>query len=385
MYRFLRHAVAPVLALSMIGTAASAQHYTQTNLVANTAGVAPVTDPDLINPWGISRSSSSPWWISDNAAGVATLYNGAGTKEALTVTIPAAKSGAMGTPTGTIYNGSKTDFLLAPGAPALFLFSTLDGLIVGWNPATGAVAAAKNTDGSVYTGLTSASVNGQTRLYAANFSLGTVDIYDNAFHRIARGGSHHGGDHDGDRDDEGVFEDHRLPEHYVPFNVQTIGDDIVVTYALLEPGNQLETDGPGNGYVDIYSAGGRLLQRLEHGNWLNSPWGVALAPTDFGAYSHDLLIAQFAGAGSTQSSGYIAAYDMASGRFKGLLEDANGNPIAIVGIWAISPGNTSPSNLDPAGAPSAELYFTAGVNHQTAGLFGYLTAASTDPAKGNDQ
>jgi uncharacterized protein (TIGR03118 family) len=147
-----------------------------------------------------------------------------------------------------------------------------------------------------------------------------------------------------------------------------------------------ETDGPGLGYVDIYSSTGQLLQRLEHGNWLNAPWGVALAPLDFGLYSHDLLIAQFAGGGTTQSSGYIAAYDLVTGRFEGLLEDASGNPIAINGIWAISPGNTSPSNnLDTGSQPSAALYFTAGPNHGTGGLFGFLSAVSTDLTKGNDQ
>jgi hypothetical protein len=158
MSTFLRYAAGPALALSMVGTLASAQNYTQTNLVSNTSGVAPITDPALVNPWGMSRSSSSPWWIADNATGVSTLYNGAGTKLGLTVTIPAASSGSMGTPTGTIYNGSKTDFLLAPATPALFLFSTLDGSIVGWNPGVGAVAVVKTKDGSSYTGLTSAMV-----------------------------------------------------------------------------------------------------------------------------------------------------------------------------------------------------------------------------------
>jgi uncharacterized protein (TIGR03118 family) len=136
--------------------------------------------------------------------------------------------------------------------------------------------------------------------------------------------------------------------------------------------------------VDIYSAEGRMLARLEHGDWLNAPWGVALAPLDFGAYSHDLLVAQWGGGGTTQSSGYIAAYDVTSGRFKGLLEDATGSPLAINGIWAISPGNSG-NNYDTAGAPSAEVYFTAGPVHGTGGLFGYLTAVSADLIQGNDQ
>jgi uncharacterized protein (TIGR03118 family) len=370
MSKFLRHAAGPALALSMLGGVAFGQHYTQTNLVANTSGVAQATDSALVNPWGMARGSGSPWWVADNKTGLSTLYNGAGTKLGLTVTIPAATSGKTGEPTGIIYNGSPTSFLMA-GKPAVFLFCTLDGMIVGWNGTLGAMVTVKTTDGSSYTGLTSATVGGQARLYAANFTKGRVDVYDSGFHRIARG--------------EGLFRDDWLPDDYVPYNVQAIGDDIVVTYALHEEGNLFETDGPGLGYVDIYSSRGKMLMRLEHGDWLNAPWGVALAPLDFGMYSHDLLVGQFAGGGTTESSGYIAAYDMTTGRFKGLLEDTSGNPIAINGIWAISPGNSSPNNYDSAGAPAAELYFTAGPNHGSGGLFGYLTAASTDLVEGNDQ
>src|SRR5260370_4736110 len=123
--------------------------------------------------------------------------------------------------------------------------------------------------------------------------------------------------------------DERLPAHYVPFNVQAIGNDVVVTYALHSEGAQFETDRPGLGFVDISSSSGRLLQRLEHGDWLNAPWGVALAPLDFGRFSHALLIGQFAGGGDTQSSGFIAAYDLATGQFDGLLQDASGKPLAI--------------------------------------------------------
>jgi uncharacterized protein (TIGR03118 family) len=381
MKKFLHHAIWPLLALSMTAAVALGQHYNQTNLVANASGVAATTDPDLVNPWGMSRSSGSPWWTSDNATGLSTLYNGAGTKQGLIVTIPAAKSGGKGSPTGTIFNGSATDFLLAPSTPALFLFSTLDGLIVGWNPATGALAMAKTSDGSVYTGLTSARVDGKLRLFAANFTKGTVDVYDNAFHRIDRGGDHHGRGHD----DDGFFDDDQMPKNYAPFNVQAIGENIVVTYARNAPNSHGDSFGPGLGFVDIYSANGRLVQRLEHGSWMNGPWGVALAPTDFGAFSHTLLVAQFAGAGSTESSGTIAAFDLVTGRFKGQLLDASGNPIVIDGIWGISPGNASPNNYDSAGAPSAELYFAAGTNNQTGGLFGYLTAVSTELIQGNDQ
>src|SRR5712664_2382832 len=194
----VRFTASAVLALIM-GAACFGQHYTQTNLVSNASGVAPVTDPQLINPWGLSRMSGSPWWISDNATGLSTLYNGAGTKQSLIVTIPPSdpnnKNTPTGTPTGTIANSSQTDFLLAPGKPAIFLFSTIDGTIAGWNPtvavaqgaappSTQAVTVVKTTDGSSYTGLTSAFIDGKRYLYAANFTKGRVDVYDNAFQPV---------------------------------------------------------------------------------------------------------------------------------------------------------------------------------------------------------
>jgi uncharacterized protein (TIGR03118 family) len=385
------------------GSFADAQNYTQVNLVANTSGVAPVTDPHLVNPWGMSRSSGSPWWISDNGTGLSTLYNGAGVINSLVVTIPkanpASKTFPTGTPTGTIANGSPTDFVLAPGAAADFLFSTIDGTISGWNPTVGvasgstppstnAVVVVKTTDGSSYTGLTSATINGNRYLYAANFNKGTVDIYDNAFHKVNLRANNEDGNQDWDPDqgNNRPFIDERLPRDFVPFNVQAIGNDIVVTFVLHQEGNPLETDGPGLGYVDIFSSDGRLLRRLEHGDWLNSPWGVALAPLDFGTFSHALLIGQFAGGGTTEGSGTIAAYDFATGKFIGLIEDATGKPLAINGLWAISPGNSAVAgSYDPAGSPASELYFTAGPDRGTGGLLGYLKPVSTELTVGNDQ
>jgi len=377
------------------------QHYKQTDLVSNTGGAAPVADPQLINAWGLSRGPGSAWWVSDQATGMSTLYNGAGEKQSLVVTIPPAdltnKNTPKGSPTGTIFNGSQTDFLLAPGKPGVFVFCTGDGTIAGWNPSvavdqgaaqpsTHAVAVVKTTDGSAYTGLTSASIGDKSYLYVANFAKGRVDVYDSAFQRVnlsKRGDSSSSDEEDGFQGNP--FVDEKLPRGYVPFNVQAIGDDIVVTYVLHEEGVPFESDGPGLGFVDIYSSSGRLLRRLEHGDWLNAPWGVALAPLDFGRFSHDLLVGQFAGGGDTQSSGYIAAYDLATGKFEGLLQDGSGKPLTINGIWAISPGNVSPGNSDASAAPAAQLYFTAGPNHGSAGLFGYLTAASAELTEGNDQ
>ena len=409
MKTLLRLTVTTSMALAM-GAVSFGQHYTQTNLVSNTPGVAPITDPHLVNPWGLSRGSGTPWWVSDNLTGVATLYNGAGAMQQLVVTIPPSnpnnKKTPTGTPTGTISNMSAIDFLLAPKTPAIFMFSTLDGSIAAWNPGVGlapgamppsthAVTVARGTNGSSYTGLTSAFINGRPFLYAANFNKGSVDVYNTAFQRVTLPrvqGSEaphddFAYDEDNGKDQDKPFTDERLPRNFVPFNVQAIGNDIVVTYVLHKEGAQFETDGPGLGYVDIYSASGRLLRRLQHGSWLNAPWGVALAPLDFGRFSHDLLIGQFAGGGTTQSAGFIAAYDLSTGKLDGLLRDATGKPLAIPGIWAISPGNVSPANSDPAKAPAAEIYFTALTISNTGpgGLFGYLTAAPTELIKGNDQ
>lgn len=198
MKKLQRFTAAAALTLSL-GASAFGQHYIQTNLVSNTSGVAPVTDPQLVNPWGLSRGSNGAWWVSDNLAGVSTLYNGAGVKNPLIVTIPPAdptnKKTPIGSPAGTIFNSSPIDFLIAPGFPAQFIFATNDGSIAAWNPnvgiAQGAMApsthaetVAKTNDGSGYTGVTSAFIDGKRFLYAANFSKGRIDVYDNAFHRV---------------------------------------------------------------------------------------------------------------------------------------------------------------------------------------------------------
>src|SRR5213075_3159630 len=182
-----------------------------------------------------------------------------------------------------------------------------------------------------YTALTTAFIDGNRYLYAANFLNGRIDVYDNGFTPVKLKSKEDAKRHDdGDSNgDDTPFTDDRLPRNFVPFNVQAIGNDLVVTYALHFAGNPFETPGPGLGYVDIYSSTGRLLRRLEHGDWLNAPWGVTLAPLDFGRFSHHLLVSNFAAGGNTQSAGFISAYDLATGRFDGLLEDESGQPLAI--------------------------------------------------------
>ena len=251
--RFTASIAVPLL----MGAASFGQHYTQTNLVSSTPGTAAVTDPEFINTWGLARSSGSVLWISENVTGVVVLYNGEGTEQSLAVTIPPAdptnKNTPKGSPTAGIFNGSQTDFLLAPGKPAEFLFATVDGAIAGWNPDVGlapgatppstqAVAVVKTNDGSAYTGLTSAFVNGKPYLYAANFAKGRVDVYDSAFHLVSPPKDQ---SYDNSPFSETSFVDESLPPRYVPFNVKAIGNDIVVTYVVHQEGSPLETDGPG--------------------------------------------------------------------------------------------------------------------------------------------
>jgi uncharacterized protein (TIGR03118 family) len=384
---------------------ASAQSYTQTNLVSNTAGAANSVDPQLGGPLGLSRLSSSEWWISDSQTGVSTLYVGNGTKNPLVVTVPALhtsrRNPATGTPAGTIANNSTTDFLVN-GKPSIFLFSTLDGSISGWNPDVGAVTGptpasnhaeivATGETGSIYTALASAFLNGKRYLYVANFGRDRIDVYDSTFRAVKlRRGDATPLRFDDRRiyNDNVAFEDERLPAGYSPYNIQAIGNDLVVTY-VYHPDRRSTNpvSGPGLGYVDVFSSSGVLLARLEHGEFMNAPYGVALAPLDFGAFSHDLLVAQ-SGDQNGQSGGVIAAFDPITGKFDGLMKNANGRTLVIPGLRGIAPGNIAPANLDAAGTPAAgQLYFTA-FSGQAAGgnaLFGFLAPVATDLIKGNDQ
>ena len=349
--KFARFASIGVLAFSSMLPAQQSQHYKQTNLVSDIPGMAAATDPNLVNPWGMSRSSGSPWWISDNGPGLTTLYTGTGSAVPLVVTIPGADGGS-GTPTGQVFNGSQ-DFQIAPGKPALFIFVTEDGTISGWNSSAGTTAVVKvNThSASVFKGVAVATIDdphvgSANYLYVADFRKGRVSVYDTNFHHISM---------DGD-----AFEDERLPHGFAPFNVQNIGGNLYVAFAKQDSAKHDEVDGAGLGFVDVFSPTGRLLHRLEKSKWFNAPWGLAQAPSDFGIYSHDILVGQF-------GSGNILVFDPVTGALKGTLMDASNMPIAIDGLWGIAfaSGGTSGS--------ATTLYFTAGLNGEQDGLFGTIT------------
>jgi uncharacterized protein (TIGR03118 family) len=394
----VRNVVVGMAALAL-ATVSYAQRYNQTNLVSPVSGVARTTDGSLLDPFGMNRASNNAWWVADNDAGVSTLYNGAGAKNPLVVTIPSVdpKKSPKGSPTGVIDNGSATEFLIAAGQPAKFIFATLDGAIAAWNPnvaispgrsapSTNAVLVAKTTDGSSFTGLTVNFIKGRRYLYAANFAKERVDVYDSSFHRVTLDEDYEGVRHDDDLRNfryNHPFTDDEIPRGFAPFNVQAVGPNVAVTYGLHIEGQKVAAGGTGQGFVDIYSSSGELLTRLENGSWFNAPWGVALAPLDFGRFSHDLLVGQFGGGGSTPSAGVIAAFDIATGKFEGLLRDPAGKPVVIPGLWSLSPGNVSPDNVDPAAAPAATVYFTAADSGK--GLFGYFSAVSQDLIEGSVQ
>ncbi len=344
-----------LFSLSTALPAQQVQHYKQTNLVSDLPGMAAITDPNLVNPWGMSRATGSPWWVSDNGTGLSTLYLGTGEIRPLVVTIPPAdSSGGSGNPTGQVFNGTQ-DFQLAAGKPALFIFATEDGTISGWNPGVNPTAAVikVNTKGaSIFKGLAVATINDPSAgprnfLYAADFRRGRVAVYDLNFKRVHL--------------DDDAFEDERLPEGFAPFNVQNIGGNLYVAYAKQDSEKEDEVDGPGLGYVDVFSPRGRLLHRLQSGPWFNAPWGMTQAPTDFGIYSHDILIGQF-------GSGEILVFDPVTGRFKGKLLDAKNMPITIDGLWSIVFASGTLSG------PATSLYFTAGIDHEQHGLFGNIMA-----------
>lgn len=357
------------LAVLLFSSLTFAQHYTTTNLVSNIPGRAAVTDPNLQNAWGLVSSPGSPWWISNNAGGTSTLYNGAGAIVPLVVTVPNAPSQtAPGSPTGVMFNGSATDFLLAPGKRALFIFVTEDGTVSGWNPGVQPTAAVIKVDnsqvpnaknGAVYKGATIAEIDGKRFMLAANFRSGRIDVFDTNFKQVRLSTGEEG-------DDNNAFADEHVPDGFAPFNVQAIGPNIYVTYAKQDAPRHDPVGGAGFGFVDVFNSHGRLLQRLQHGDWLNAPWGVVLTPGNFGEFSHTILVGQFRG-------GTIAAYNPVTGRFMGNVLNPDGTNFTSSGLWALQFGAGNANS-----GPATTLFFTAGPDGEVNGLFGTLTPIAAE-------
>lgn len=346
-----------LLTLLAFAPVAFSQHYTQTDLTADVASVAPVPnlDPDLVNAWGLTRASGSFWWISDNGTGLSSLLDGMGVPQSLVVTIPPPK-GKEGpsAPTGTVFNFTNR-FNVEPGAKAIFIFVTEDGTISGWNPTvnlTSAVLKVNRPNDAIYKGVAIAQTGRTARLYASNFMSGRVDVFDGGWHLLDLGPN--------------AFVDPILPPDYAPFGIQNVGGNIVVTFAHRPPGAKDEDHGPGLGYVTIFDTDGHVIQRLAHGNYFNAPWGITLAPADFGVFSHRLIIGNF-------GNGGIHAFDPITGKLAGTLLDESGNELLIDGLWALEFGGGT-ANSGPANA----MFFTAGPDDESHGLFGMLTAIPSE-------
>jgi uncharacterized protein (TIGR03118 family) len=329
-------------ALPSATSAAEPNFYVVSNLVSDEPGVAGTVDPQLVNAWGLDALATSPWWVADNGTDVSTLYQANGTKVALEVSIPG------GAPTGLVGNAG-SNFVVTNGVVsgiARFIFATETGVIAGWSPAvavTQAVVAVNNPD-AIYKGLAIAG----DRLYAADFHNARVDVFGPTFNPIV---------------DPDAFVDPKLPGGFAPFGIQNIGGTIYVAYAKQDEAAEDEIAGQGQGFVDAFDTSGNLLGRVATHGQLNAPWGLAQAPANFGRFSNDLLVGNF-------GDGEINAFEKQSNgfHFRGTLRDADNKPIAIDGLWALQFGKGS-----AASGPTNTLFFTAGPDGETHGLFGTIT------------
>jgi uncharacterized protein (TIGR03118 family) len=324
-------------ALMFVSNAARAQ-YQLTNLVSNQVGAAKHTDPLMANAWGLVHTAGSPFWISDEASGWSTLYNGNGVKEALNVLIPTASGKFPGSPTGIVYNGSQE--FAVEGWPSIFLFATLDGTISGWapqsNPNEAIIAVNNSSSGAIYTGLAITSNASGNFLFAADNWNNKVDVYDANFNLVTS------------------FTDSTLPAGFAPFGIQDISGQVYVAFAS-------SSGGPG-GYIDVYSESGTFIKRLTQSDRLNQPWGIAAAPGNFGPLSNTLLIS------NNLNAGVINGFDAATGQFVGTVKDTSGKVIVIDQLWGIEFGGGTANNGE-----KNELFFTAGPSNNLAGTFGAIT------------
>jgi uncharacterized protein (TIGR03118 family) len=340
------------------GAARADLFYQVTNLVSDGFVPAKTPDANLVNPWGIAFSPTSFIWVADNGTGVSTLYTGAGAKNPLVVTVPPPAGGMPpSAPTGLVFSNSPSAFPVTPNNPARFIFSTEDGTISVWSFAVdlhNAIRKVDNSPSAVYKGLAIDSPTMGTRLYATNFRAGKVEVYDSNFSPIL----------------PGSFVDPNLPSGYAPFGIKTIGNHVYVTYALQDDKRHDDVAGAGHGFVDVYDLNGNNGTRLISQGVLNSPWGLALAPSDFGPFSNDLLVGNF-------GDSHINAFDPNTGTFLGTLRDGHGNPLFLSapaggsgkGLWALAFGQGGALN-----GPTNTLFFTSGVNDEMNGLFGKVQA-----------
>ena len=338
--------------------------YQQRNLVSDGSVPAAHMDPNLVNPWGIAFNPNGPVWVANNGTGVATLYDGQGVPQPLmqplVVIIPTpSNSTEPGNPTGIVFNGSM-DFVVSQGGasnPAVFLFASENGTIAGWSPMvdrTHAILAVDNSPaGAIYKGLALAANGTANFLYATDFHHNRIDVFDAQFHPATLAGT---------------FTDPDLPAGFAPFGIRNLNGDLYITYAQQDEDKKDDVPGKGLGLVDVFDANGSLIRRFASGGTLNAPWGLALAPADFGRFSNRLLVGNF-------GDGRINAFDLATGRFLGRLRGPDGRLLTIDGLWGISFGN------GVAQQPTNVLFFAAGPEEETQGIYGRIEPT---PGEGSD-
>jgi uncharacterized protein (TIGR03118 family) len=327
-------AVAGLFVCSISPASLFAQAFYQTNLVSDIPGLATVTDPNLIDPWGVSFSATSPFWVSDNVTNLATLYTGTPTINSTVVSVP-------GGPTGQVNNGNTAAFVLSDSKSANFIFDTQAGTISAWNSGIGTTAVTEYSNSSAsYTGLAIGTSGANTYLYAAN-AAGSINVFNSSFTPVTLAGN---------------FTDPNLPAGYVPYNIQLIGTQLYVTYVIYDSqGNETPS-----GIVDVFNTDGTFVSRFSSSSLLDAPWGITLAPNTFGIFGGDILIGNFL-------NGEIDAFDPITGAYIGTLDGTNGLPIADPGLWALE------FRTGGTGDNTNALYFTAGINNETDGLLGEIT------------
>lgn len=336
--------------LPIFSSPAAAQRYLQTNLVSNIKGLGTLhRDSNLVNPWGVAFSPLGPFWIADAGKGISTLYSSFGRPfpsepSRLLVSIAPSALPVAPRPTAVVFNNTPDFTVMGNGnsVPSLFIFATLSGTISGWNfdadPSNAILEVDNSALGAAYTGLALGRSTAGNFLYAADFGRGVVDVFDKNFAPARL---------------PGAFLDPSLPAGFAPFGIRNIGGKLYVTYAR-------QNHTPKGGFVDAFDADGNLIQRFGSNGPLNAPWGLALAPADFGQFSHDLLVGNF-------GDGHINAFDPVTGTFLGLLLDAKGTPIKISGLRSLVFGNGG------LAGKSNSLFFTAGINDEADGLFGRIS------------
>jgi uncharacterized protein (TIGR03118 family) len=329
---------------------AMSTRFKSTILVSDGAFAASHTDPNLKNPWGVAFNPKGFVWVANNGTQTATLYDGNGVVQSLVVSIPPAASGPAN-PTGIVFNGSATDFMVTQAGKsgaAAFIFVGEGGSVTAWAPAVDMTHAITVSDssaaGAVYKGLAIAAANGANRLFATDFHNRRIDVFDNTFTKLNL---------------PGAFQDPQIPGNFAPFGIQAIGPKIYVTYAQQDGDAHDDVAGPGLGFVDVFDTSGNLLQRLEQGMQFNAPWGVTQAPGNFGTLSNDILVGNF-------GDGTIHAFDPTSGKFVGTVTNPDGSTFVQFGLWGLAFGNGLSAQ------PTNTLFFAAGPNHEADGVYGRL-------------